>query len=50
MTAEETMDVDVADASSSSSQKAPLSLPVFHVIRSAQAAHGLRYSDYARYG
>jgi hypothetical protein len=27
----------------------PLSLPIFAVIRAAQAAHGLRYSDYARY-
>lgn len=42
----EMMDVDVAIEAS----KAPLSLPIFHVIRSAQAAHGLRYSDYARYG
>lgn len=36
-------------AAGAAAPSSPLSLPIFSVIRTAQAAHGLRYSDYTRY-
>jgi hypothetical protein len=43
------MEVDGESTVVAPSSSSPLSLPIFAVIRAAQAAHGLRYSDYARY-
>lgn len=44
------MEVDGGESSLAAAVPSPpLSLPIFSVIRAAQAAHGLRYSDYARY-
>lgn len=43
------MEVDGEGTVAAAAPSSPLSLPIFSVTRAAQAAHGLRYSDYARY-
>ena len=45
------MDVDQAEATEIESRRAlpTLSMPVLQIVRTAQAQHGLRHNDHARY-